>query len=127
MRKLVFVVELAGEFTLFDFHPLLSKKTDTVGSGKSSFLLTLLRMTEIRQGNITIYGQDIKEIEPDKLRARLTTIPQDPFFLPGTIRLNLDPTETSSDEQMIAALRGVNLFNVMETSFPQRQKHIITS
>lgn len=46
-----------------------------------------------------------------ELRHNLNTIPQDPYFFPGTIRKNLDPDSTSSDAAIQALIARVGLEN----------------
>jgi ATP-binding cassette, subfamily C (CFTR/MRP), member 1 len=46
------------------------------------------------------------------LRERLTSIPQDPVFLAGSVRLNCDPASRSPDDDIIQALRDVKLWKV---------------
>jgi ABC-type multidrug transport system fused ATPase/permease subunit len=48
------------------------------------------------------------------VRARINSIPQDSFFLPGPIRLNLDPNESVSIDEMVRALQDVQLWTVIE-------------
>ncbi|KFY97582.1 hypothetical protein V500_01998 [Pseudogymnoascus sp. VKM F-4518 (FW-2643)] len=85
------------------------------GSGKSSLILAILRLLSICSGRITIDGVDISSIPRAVVRSRLTTIPQDPVFLPGSIRSNLDPHCRSNDEAIITALFRVGLWTVVET------------
>lgn len=61
------------------------------GSGKSSFVAVLFHMLEITDGSVVIDEIDISTIPRNILRERLTVIPQDPIFLKGTIKENLDP------------------------------------
>jgi ABC-type multidrug transport system fused ATPase/permease subunit len=80
------------------------------GSGKSSLLSALFRMIELQSGSITIDGIDLKTIPRKEVRSRLIAIPQDPFLLPGTARLNASPDETVADNQIIKALEKVGLW-----------------
>ncbi|KAI1774955.1 ABC transporter [Hypoxylon cercidicola] len=68
------------------------------GSGKSSLLLALLRMLDesSSQGQIKIDGTDITTVKRADLRARINVVPQDPFFVPGTVRFNIDPLSSTS-------------------------------
>ncbi|PQE04085.1 ABC multidrug transporter protein [Rutstroemia sp. NJR-2017a BVV2] len=83
------------------------------GSGKSSLLLTLFRMLDLSQGSIIIDGIDISTVPRHEIRSRLTVLPQDPFFLIGTVRLNADPLGKKSDEEIISALVKVGLWETI--------------
>ncbi|KAL3955773.1 hypothetical protein ACCO45_011336 [Purpureocillium lilacinum] len=61
------------------------------GSGKSSLLLTLLRLLDPSHGSITIDSQPLAHLPRDTVRTRLITVTQDQFVLPGTVRHNIDP------------------------------------
>ncbi|KAJ5937598.1 ABC transporter integral membrane type 1 [Penicillium verhagenii] len=64
----------------------------------------------VTEGRITIDGVDISTIHPNALRTQITVIPQDPFFLPGTLRDSFDHTGTLSEERIIAAIQKVGLW-----------------
>jgi ATP-binding cassette subfamily C (CFTR/MRP) protein 1 len=51
-----------------------------------------------------IDGINISDIGLHELRSRLTIIPQDPILFSGTIRSNLDPFSSYSDDQIWKAL-----------------------
>ncbi|KAF4592615.1 ABC transporter [Ophiocordyceps camponoti-floridani] len=84
------------------------------GSGKSSLIATLLRMLEVESGTITIDGIDISTIPRQEVRSRLNTVPQDPFFLHGSVRENVDPLELADDERIKEVLRTLNLWGIFE-------------
>jgi ABC-type multidrug transport system fused ATPase/permease subunit len=67
-------------------------------------------MIELQSGSITIDGIVLKTIPRQEVRSRLIAIPQDPFLLPGTARLNASPDETVADNQIIKALEKVGLW-----------------
>jgi len=87
----------------------------TYNSGKSSFLLTLLRILEIQSGAIFIDGVDLSTIPRERIRTSMITIPQDPFILNDTVRVNADPTRIVSDTAIISALQKVKLWETIET------------
>ncbi|KAK2536899.1 Abcc3 [Columba livia] len=74
------------------------------GAGKSSMTLCLFRILEAAKGEIKIDGVKISEIGLHDLRSRLTIIPQDPVLFSGTLRMNLDPFNKYSDEEIWKAL-----------------------
>ncbi|KAL9585492.1 MAG: hypothetical protein Q9212_001498, partial [Teloschistes hypoglaucus] len=81
------------------------------GSGKSSLIMAIFRMIELRSGSITIDGIDISTIPRKEIRSRIIGLPQDVFLLNGSVRLNVDPYQKSSDQAIIGALQDVRLWN----------------
>lgn len=71
-------------------------------------------MIEMQQGSITIDDIDISTLPRETIRQRLNAVPQDPYLLFGTIRLNLDPYEQLQDSAMITALTKVGLWDNIE-------------
>ncbi|KAH8805003.1 P-loop containing nucleoside triphosphate hydrolase protein [Xylogone sp. PMI_703] len=85
------------------------------GSGKSSLLLTLFRMLDFSSGSILIDGVDISTIPRQEIRSRLIALPQDPFFLSGTVRSNADPMGLMDDDSIMTALKKTGIWEVIET------------
>lgn len=54
-------------------------------------------------------------IRRETIRSRLITIPQDPFILSGSVRLNADPAGTATDKAIILALEKVRLWDILES------------
>uniref|UniRef100_A0A453YVB8 Uncharacterized protein n=1 Tax=Anopheles gambiae TaxID=7165 RepID=A0A453YVB8_ANOGA len=79
------------------------------GAGKSSLTLALFRIIESAGGSIVIDGQDISQLGLHALRSRLTIIPQDPVLFSGTLRINLDPFNAQSDDDIWKALEHAHL------------------
>uniref|UniRef100_A0AAX7TC93 ATP-binding cassette, sub-family C (CFTR/MRP), member 3 n=1 Tax=Astatotilapia calliptera TaxID=8154 RepID=A0AAX7TC93_ASTCA len=79
------------------------------GAGKSSMTLCLFRLLEAAGGEITIDNVKISEIGLHDLRSKLTIIPQEPVLFSGTLRMNLDPFEKYSDEEVWKALEHSHL------------------
>lgn len=101
------------------------------GAGKSSLTLSLFRIVEAAEGTIVVDGVDISNIGLHTLRGRLTIIPQvfidiilpinlklnnlkmyylqDPVLFSGTLRMNLDPTNSNTDDQLWNALQLAHL------------------
>uniref|UniRef100_A0A672I6Q9 ATP-binding cassette, sub-family C (CFTR/MRP), member 2 n=1 Tax=Salarias fasciatus TaxID=181472 RepID=A0A672I6Q9_SALFA len=70
------------------------------GAGKSSLTNCLFRIIEAAEGRILIDGIDIAKLGLHDLRSNLTIIPQDPVLFCGTLRMNLDPFDKFSDEDV---------------------------
>ncbi|XP_011601661.2 ATP-binding cassette sub-family C member 2 [Takifugu rubripes] len=70
------------------------------GAGKSSLTSCLFRIIEAAEGSILIDDIDIAKIGLHDLRGRLTIIPQDPVLFSGSLRMNLDPFDKFSDEDI---------------------------
>ncbi|KAK8760856.1 hypothetical protein V5799_027873 [Amblyomma americanum] len=79
------------------------------GAGKSSLVLALLRMLRASEGRILIDGVDIAGVPLRKLRSIITVIPQDPSLVRGTLRMNLDPTNSHSDREIWQCLERAHL------------------
>uniref|UniRef100_A0A4W4HDB0 ABC-type glutathione-S-conjugate transporter n=1 Tax=Electrophorus electricus TaxID=8005 RepID=A0A4W4HDB0_ELEEL len=81
------------------------------GAGKSSLALGIFRILEAAKGEIYIDGINIAELGLHDLRSRITIIPQDPVLFSGSLRMNLDPFDAYSDEEVWKALELAHLKN----------------
>ncbi|VEU33619.1 unnamed protein product [Pseudo-nitzschia multistriata] len=80
------------------------------GAGKSTLMVSLLRIVELDAGKIFIDGHDTRNIGLTKLRSNIAVIPQDPVLFSGTIRSNLDPFGDFPDDEIFTVLTRVGLF-----------------
>lgn len=86
------------------------------GAGKSTICLSISRIVEIFEGAIQIDGIDIQKIPLKELRRRITVIPQDPTMFTGSLRFNLDPQETTNDQEITDLLIKAQLDNILYSS-----------
>lgn len=84
------------------------------GSGKSTLITLLLRLYEPAAGRIVIDGIDTSTLNLNALREALVALPQDPMFLAGTVRYNLDPLSKASDEEVLTALEKTGIRDVID-------------
>ncbi|XP_028809628.1 ATP-binding cassette sub-family C member 9 isoform X3 [Denticeps clupeoides] len=84
------------------------------GSGKSSLSLAFFNMVDMFEGKIIIDGIDICKLPLQTLRSRLSIIMQDPVLFSGSIRFNLDPGCTCTDDRLWEALEIAQLKNMVK-------------
>ncbi|KAL6013885.1 ATP-binding cassette glutathione S-conjugate transporter ycf1, partial [Candidozyma auris] len=92
------------------------------GAGKSSLTLALFRIIEAAEGHIEIDNIDTSKIGLQDLRHKLSIIPQDAQVFEGTIRDNLDPTGSYTDENMWKALELSHLKDHVLRMYEERDK-----
>ncbi|MCJ1311373.1 hypothetical protein MMC25_005044 [Agyrium rufum] len=83
------------------------------GSGKSSLITSLFRMLEIQSGSISIDGVDLRSLTRQDIRAALNAIPQEPIFISGSVRLNVDPFGLRTDSEIESTLRKVRCWDII--------------
>ncbi|KAI8311183.1 ABC transporter [Colletotrichum sp. SAR11_59] len=94
------------------------------GSGKSSLLLTLLRLLDTDpNGTISIDSESLTTMSRNQIRTSLTTLPQDPVLLPGTVRDNIDPAGHTPDADLIDVLRKTRIWDALESRVLIRFHH----
>lgn len=92
------------------------------GAGKSSLTVALFRLIESTGGQIVIDGQRISDIGLHDLRGKLTILPQDPVLFSGTLRMNIDPFNAYTDENIWHALQHSHLKAFVE-GLPEGLQH----
>lgn len=76
------------------------------GSGKSSILSLITRTYDITDGNISIDGKPIRQLNLYDLRDAIGIVPQDAFLFSDTIKNNIKfGKEDASDEEVIDAAK----------------------
>jgi len=85
----------------------------STGCGKSTLMLSMLRIIEPRGGRIVINGVDTTSIGLATLRTSIGMVPQDPVLLAGTLRSSLDPFEFFTDTEIWHGLHLVQMADVV--------------
>lgn len=78
-------------------------------------------MIEVREGSIILDGVDLSTLSRSTVRSRINVVPQEPFFMPGTLRFNLDRQLEDNpvpDSSLIRALEAVGLWKKVREDCP---------
>lgn len=77
------------------------------GAGKSTVADLVARFWDVDSGSIRIGGADLREVTEDELRRTVTTVYQEVYLFPDTIRSNLTiGSPDATDEQVWSALES---------------------
>ncbi|XP_065211997.1 ATP-binding cassette sub-family C member 4-like isoform X2 [Planococcus citri] len=82
------------------------------GAGKTSLLAVLFRLGYVN-GSIIIDDMDTSFVRLEKLRSKISVIPQDPVLFSGTLRRNLDPFKEYNDDILWRAIEDAQLRKVI--------------
>ncbi|AKL96285.1 ABC-type multidrug transport system, ATpase and permease component [Clostridium aceticum] len=79
------------------------------GAGKTTLVNLLMRFYEIKGGNITIDGTDIRDLRRGNLRNMFGMVLQDTWLFSGTIRENIAyGRQSASEEEIVAASKAAH-------------------
>ena len=85
------------------------------GSGKTTLTMLLLRFYLPDQGGILIDGQDMTDVDPEGLRARMALVTQEPFLFAGSVRANIFPDpENTTAKDVQAVLDAANCQSIVD-------------
>ena len=85
------------------------------GAGKTTIFNLLCKMYDINDGEITIDGININELDKDSLRGNITIISQNPYIFNLSIKENLKLVkEDLTDNEMIDACKAACLHDFIE-------------
>ena len=97
----------------------------STGSGKSSLVQLLQRLYTANEGEITINGVPINDIDHHLLRRNIAIVLQEPFLYSRTIRENIAITKPdASAEELESAAREAAIHDVIE-KFADRYETVV--
>jgi UDP-glucose/iron transport system ATP-binding protein len=105
-----------GEQVLTDLSARIPEGASAIvgpsGSGKSSLLRLLDRLSDAEAGTVRFRGRDTRELDPLELRREVALVPQLPALLEGTVEANLrfaaGLAGTEADTERLLALAGLD-------------------
>ncbi|TCN49078.1 ATP-binding cassette subfamily B protein [Rhodococcus sp. SMB37] len=70
------------------------------GSGKSTLMRLIPRLIDVTDGQVLVAGVDVRRLDPEVLRSRISVVPQKAYLFSGTIADNLryGRADASDDE-----------------------------
>ncbi|MDY0005605.1 MAG: ABC transporter transmembrane domain-containing protein [Spongiibacteraceae bacterium] len=75
----------------------------TSGAGKSTLFDLLLRFYDVVEGSIRFDGIDIRELDPETLRAQVALVPQQPVLFSGSVADNIRYGDPEADDAAVRA------------------------
>ncbi|HEU4965880.1 MAG TPA: ABC transporter ATP-binding protein [Candidatus Saccharimonadales bacterium] len=85
------------------------------GEGKTTLTNLLLRLYDVRSGQIVLDGQDVRHVSQASLRANIGVVFQDPALFSGTIRENISYANPKAGiEAVMAAAKAANAHEFIE-------------
>ncbi|WP_136418781.1 ABC transporter ATP-binding protein/permease [Herbaspirillum sp. ST 5-3] len=86
------------------------------GSGKSTLSRLLFRFYDVNSGNITIDGQDLRDVTQISLRKAIGIVPQDTVLFNDTIEYNIAyGRPDASKDEIIAAAKAAYIHDFIES------------
>lgn len=114
VRKSVSVAEQGGTQAIYTLVYFITDQADIHCSGKTSMIMSIFRMIELTGGSITVDGVDISRLPRREIRSRINGVSQDSLLFKGSVRLNTDPTGSCTDQDILAALKSVQLLPAIQ-------------
>lgn len=96
------------------------------GCGKTTIVNLLMRFYEIDQGQISINGQDIREIARESLRKNIAIVLQDSVLFSDTIRNNLKYANQDAGEQQLQRAAALSHCQEMIDLLPEGYDTLLT-
>jgi ABC transporter fused permease/ATP-binding protein len=88
------------------------------GSGKSTIASLLARLYDPEAGHVELDARDIRELDPDWLRAQIGSVSQEPLLFSSTVADNIRYARpNATDAEVEAAARTANAFDFV-SAFP---------
>lgn len=89
------------------------------GAGKTTMFQLLLRFYDVKSGNVSINGQDVRELTLETLRGMIAIVPQDPVIFSANVMENIRyGRQNATDIEVIAAAEAAQVAQFV-TQLPQ--------
>ncbi len=75
------------------------------GSGKSTLVSLLMRFYDADEGQVRVFGKDVRRYSPEELKSKFGAVFQSDFLMAASVRENIDFERGLSDEDIRRAAR----------------------
>lgn len=86
----------------------------STGSGKTTLVSLLPRLLDASEGQVTVNGMPVQNIDLAQLRARIAVVPQRAYLFQGTIATTVSGSDNPSEEQRQRVLWALEGAQAME-------------
>src|SRR5213078_3509794 len=74
----------------------------TTGSGKTTLVLLIPRLYDVREGSVRVDGVDVRSLDPASLRSQVALVSEDAFLFSASLRENIAYARPeASDEEVV--------------------------
>jgi ATP-binding cassette subfamily B protein len=86
------------------------------GAGKTTVSSLLLRLYEVEEGEVRVFGKNVKAYDRQLLREKFSVVPQDVFLFSGTVLTNVAMSDDVPDRaKAAAAIAKIGALEVFKT------------
>ncbi len=85
------------------------------GAGKSTLINLIPRFYDVNEGTVSVFGMDVKQQDPVKLRSRIGMVPQKSVLFRGTLRDNMRwGMPNAGDDEIWEALKTAQAYDFVK-------------
>jgi len=95
------------------------------GGGKSTIIKLILRLFDIKSGQILIDNQNIQLVTQNSLRSQITLVPQDPILFHRTLFENIQYGNLKASKQEVLAAAKLAYCNEFIEKFPKKYETLV--
>ena len=95
------------------------------GAGKSTFVKLLLRLHDIKDGEILIDGQNIADVTQESLRENISLVPQDPALFHRSLMENIRYGKRDATDDEVIEVSKLAHCDIFIRDFPQKYETFV--
>jgi ATP-binding cassette subfamily B protein len=115
-------------FNKLNLHIKAGEKVALIGSsgaGKSTLVKLLLRLNDLQGGEISIDGQNIKNVTQESLRENISLVPQDPALFHRTLMENIRYGKRDATEEEVISASKLAHCDIFIKDFPYKYETFV--